>query len=99
MPLSSHAPVALFVFGVGQAEEQQAANAEARGFFGFAHSLVDGEIEDAGHGADWVAHALAGADEERVDQVAGLERGFAHQGAKRLGAAQAAHAHFRKRHG
>ena len=57
---------------------------EARGFFGFAHGFVDGEIEDAGHGADGVAHALAGAEKERVDQVAGLERGFAHQGAQGL---------------
>ena len=88
----------LLVFAVGQAEEQQSADAEARGFFGFADGLVDGEIEDAGHGTDRVAHALAGADEERIDQVAGVERGFANQRAKRLSAAQAAHAHFRKRH-
>ena len=64
---------------IGKAEKQQAAEAELRGFFGFAHGFVDGEIEDAGHGADRVAHALAGADEEGVDQVAGVERGFADQ--------------------
>ena len=39
MPLSSQAPVALFVFGVGQAEEQQSADAEGCGLFGFADGL------------------------------------------------------------
>ena len=53
---------ALFVFGFGQAEEQQAADAEAGGFFGFANGFIDGEIEDAGHGADGAADALAGTD-------------------------------------
>ena len=43
---------ALLVFGFRQAEEQQAADAELRGLFGFADGFVDGEIEDAGHGAD-----------------------------------------------
>ena len=57
----------LFVFAFRQAEEQQAADAQLRGFFGLAHRLIHGEIEDAGHGADGVAHALAGAD-ERADR-------------------------------
>ena len=81
MPFSSQAPVPCSSFDFGQAEEQQAAEAEPGGFFGFAHCLIDGEIEDAGHGTDRIAHALARADEERIDQVAGLERSFANQGA------------------
>ncbi len=80
---------ALLVFGFGQAEEQQAADAELCGLFGFAHGLVDGEVEDAGHGADWIAHAFAGADKERIDEVAGLQRGLAHQRAQRLSCAAA----------
>jgi hypothetical protein len=87
-----------FVLGIGQAEEQQPADAEGRSLFGFANSLIHGEIEDAGHGAYRIAHALAGTDEERIDQVAGIERGLAHECAKRLSATQTAQAHFRKRH-
>jgi len=49
--------------------------------------LVDGEVEDAGHGGDFAAYALAGADEEGVDEVAGLKGGFTDEGAKGLGAA------------
>jgi hypothetical protein len=74
---------ALLVFAFRQAEEQQAADAEAGGFFGFADRFVDGEVEDAGHGADCAADAFAGTEKEGVDQVAGLESGFAHQGAQR----------------
>ena len=72
---------------------------EAGGFLGFAHGLVDGEVEDAGHGADFVAHAFTGAEKEGVDQVAGIEGGLTHQGAKRLAAAETAHPRFRKAHG
>ena len=89
---------ALLVLGFGQAKKQQAAESEASGFFGFAHGFVDGEIEDAGHGADGAAHALAGTEKERVDQVAGIKRGLANQGAKRLCATQAPNAGFRETH-
>ena len=88
----------LLVLGFGQAEEEQSTKAEGGGLLGFAHCLVDGEVEDAGHGADFMADALAGAEKEGVDQVAGLKGGFAHQGAQRLSAAEAAHAGFRKTH-
>jgi len=63
-------------------EEEQAADAEGRGGFGFADSLINRDVEDAWHGADGVADALAGTDEERIDEVAGFQRGFAHQGAE-----------------
>ena len=43
---------AALVLGLRQAEEQQAADAQAGGFLGFADGLVDGEVEDARHGAD-----------------------------------------------
>ncbi len=89
----------LLVFGVGQTEEQKAAQAEACGFFSFAYGFIHGEIEDAGHGADGVADALAGADEEWIDQVAGVERSFTDERAQRLSPSQPAHAVFRKTHG
>ena len=89
----------LFVLGVGQAEEQEAANAELRGFFGFAKGFIDGKIEHSGHGTHRVAYTFARAEKERVDQVAGLKRGFANQGAQRFGAPQTTHAILRKTHG
>ena len=73
---------ALLVLGFGQAEEQQAAQAEARGLLGLADGFVDGEVEDAGHGADRAADALAGAEKEGIDQVAGVDGGLADQGAQ-----------------
>ena len=90
---------AFFVLGFGQAEEQQAAQAQAGRFFGFAHGFVDGEVEDAGHGADFAADAFAGTDKERIDQVAGLKDRFAHQGAHGIAAPKAAHPHLREAHG
>ena len=90
---------AVLVLGFGQAEEQEAAEAEAGGFFGFEDGFVDGEVEDAGHGADFFAYAFAGADEQGVDQVAGLKDRFAHQGAHGGAAAEAAHTHLRESHG
>jgi hypothetical protein len=82
---------ATLVLGLRQAEEEQAAEAQARGFFGLFDGLVDGEVEDARHGADGAADALAGAEKEGVDQVAGGDSGLADQGAQGLGAAEAAH--------
>ena len=89
---------ALLVFCVRQAEKQQAAEAEPRGFFGFAHGFVHREIEDAGHGGDGFANAFAGTDEEGIDQVAGVERSFAHQRAQRLALAHPPHAVGREGH-
>ena len=70
----------------GKPEEQQAAQAEARGLFHFFHRLVDGEVVDPGHGADFAPDAFAGTDKERVNQSVGAEMNFAHQRAHRLGA-------------
>ena len=89
---------ALLVLGFRQAEQQQAADAEARGFFSFFDRFVDGEVEDAGHGTDCLANAFAGTDKERVDEVAGLENGFAHQGAHLIIPTEPAHAHLRETH-
>ena len=56
--------------------------------FGFLHRFIDGEVEDAGHRANFAADAFAGAEEQRIDQCAGLEMGFADQAAHGLIAAQ-----------
>ena len=48
---------------------QQAAEAEARGLFHFFHRLVDGEVVDPGHGADFAPDALAGHREGIIERV------------------------------
>ena len=80
------------IFCGGQAEEEKAAEAERGAGFGFLEGLVDGEVEDAGHGGDFLADAFAGAEEERIDERAGMEMGLADEGAQGRGAAETAHA-------
>ena len=82
----------LLVFLGGQAEEQQAAEAEGGAGFGFFHGFIDREVEDAGHGGDFLADAFAGAEKERIDERAGVEVGLADEGAQGRGAAETAHA-------
>ena len=57
-----------------------------------AGELVDGELVDSGHRGHGAAHVLAGNDEERVDEVVGLERRLADEVAQRRRPAQAARA-------
>ena len=80
------------IFFGGKAEEEQAAEAESGAGFGFFDGFVDGEIEDAGHGGDFLADAFAGTDKERVDEGGRGEMGFADEGAQRRSAAETAHA-------
>ena len=75
----------------GKAEEEQAAEAKRGAGFGLLERLVDGEVEDAGHGGDLFAHALAGAEKERIDERAGVQMRLAHQRAQGWSAAQTAH--------
>ncbi len=55
----------LLVLDGGKPEEQQPGQAEARRLFHFFHRLVDGQVVDPGHGADFAPDAFAGADKER----------------------------------
>ena len=70
---------AVLVFFGGKAEEQEAADAECGAGLGFLHGFVDGEVEDAGHGGDFAANAFALAEEERVDEGAGVQVRLAHE--------------------
>ena len=74
----------------GKAEEEQAAEAKRGAGFGLLQRLVDGEVEDAGHGGDLFAHTLAGAEEERIDERAGMEMRLADERAQGWSAAQTA---------
>ena len=57
-----------------------------------AGERVDRELVDPGHRGDRAAHALAGDDEERVDEVVGRERRLADEVAQRGRAPQPARA-------
>ena len=78
------------VLGLRQAEENDGGDAEGVDLAAFLDRLIDGEVEDAGHGADRLADALAGTDEERIDEPGGSKPGFAHERAQGFGAAQTA---------
>ena len=80
---------AVLVFFGGKAEEQEAANSKPGAGFGFLHGFVDREVEDAGHGGDLAADAFALAEEERVDERAGVQVRFAHERTHRRCRAQA----------
>ena len=77
---------ALLVLDCGKPKEQKPGQAELRRLFHFFHRLVDGEVVDPGHGADFPPDAFARADEERVDQCSRLEMNFADQRTHRFGA-------------
>jgi len=56
-------PGGRFVLGFGQAEEDDAADAERMDLGAFLHQFVDRKLVVAGHGADFAANALARARE------------------------------------
>ena len=82
----------LLIFGGGQTEEQYAAEAQCDTLVRFLQSLIDGKIEDPGHGGDGLADAFAGHDEERIDQRGGLKVRLADEAAQGFGAAHSSHA-------
>ena len=98
MPSAAQAPLPCSSFLVRNAEQQHAADAERGAGFDFLHRFVDGEIEDARHGADLAAHAFAFAEKQRVDEGRGLQMGFAHERAHGGGGAQTAQTGCRKFH-
>ncbi len=75
------------VFGLGQTEENDAADAERMDFAALANDLVDRHLKVAGHGADLAADAVAGTHEERKDELRGRKPGLAHQVSQGLGGA------------
>ena len=79
-----------FVLRLRQAEQDDAGNAERLDLGALLHRFVHRQVEDAGHGAHFFAHAFAGTDEQRVDEAFRAEAGFADERTQRVGAAQAA---------
>ncbi len=86
------------VFGFGEAEENDAGDAELFDFAAFFEELIDGLLRDAGHGADGLADFGAGADEHRVDEAGRRDARFANEIAESFRAAQAARAMGREAH-
>ena len=54
------------------------------------HRFVHRQVEDAGHGTNFLAHAFAGTNEQRIDEAFGAEAGLADERTQRVRAAQAA---------
>ena len=61
-------------------------------------ALLDRKLGMTGHGADGIAHPLAGANKQRQNQLGGLQVGFPHQTPHRFGYAKPSFAMDRKRH-
>ena len=57
------------IFLLGQPEQNHARNAERFDFAAFFDNLIGGLLKHAGHGADFLAHFLPGADKHRIDQA------------------------------
>jgi hypothetical protein len=55
----------LFILGVGESENDDAADAEALRGFAFADEVVDGHLELVRHGTDLATHTFAGANKKR----------------------------------
>ena len=58
----------------------------------FLHGRIDRQLALRRHGADRPPHAFAGADEQRQNEIGGVEPGFAHQAAHGFARPQAARA-------
>lgn len=66
---------------IGNSEEDNSGNAKIENMAGFLTGLVDGEIEDSRHGADFSADMAARNHEQRVDEIPPVKACFTHQGA------------------
>ncbi len=77
------------VLRLWQSEEDNAGNAERFHFGALLYRFVHRKIEDAGHGAHFLAHAFARTDEQGIDEAFGAQTGFADERAHRFRATQA----------
>ena len=89
---------ALLVLVGGDAEEQDGGDAQRVGLARLGDGARDREPVDAGHGADGSAPIEPLLDEEREDEVAGIEPRLAHEVAQHRRGAQAAQARLREGH-
>jgi hypothetical protein len=71
IPSSAQAPVAISSLVSGSPKRMTAGMPSFFTSAALLDRFVDGEIEDAGHGANFLAHSLTRADEERIDETLG----------------------------
>ena len=79
MPSSSQGAGAGRVLVRGDAEEDERLDAQVAGRADLVDERIDAELEVARHRGDLLPDALAGPHEQRQDQVARREFGFADQ--------------------
>src|SRR6185312_11471673 len=75
------------VFFVRNAEEQNGGHAGFVRGGGVAHNFVGRELEHAGHGGNGTAQFASAADEERQDELRGVQPGFTDEAAQGGGGA------------
>ena len=80
---------ALLVLLLRDPEQKHGPDAERRELRRLAHDLVDGALGDPVEPSDRADDALAGTGEERHHDVVERQSRLAHEGAQRVGAAQA----------
>src|SRR5208337_3328595 len=78
------------VLRLRQSEQKDAGNAQRLDLGTLLHRLVHGEVEDARHGAHFLAHTFAGTDKQRINESFRTEAGFTDERTHRVRAAQAA---------
>ncbi len=78
------------VFGIGQAEQDDALHAVAAGRFHFLYGFVDREVVDARHRRHFATDTLASTDEQRQDEHVRGQTRLADEIAHRRGLPQAA---------
>ncbi len=78
------------VFRLRQAEEQHARHARSHRLLDRVRQAIDGEMVDAGHRADLLAHIEAVRDEEGQDELRRMQPRLLHEAAERRRLPQAA---------
>src|SRR5438552_3380146 len=82
-----------------QAEQDHCRNSKRVRVVCFSNRSVHREIKDSRHGADFLANAFAGTDEQRIDKILRSKPRFAHHIAQSDCAAQATKTRSREGHG
>ena len=90
MPSSSRALEPVASLCVGNAEEDEGADAQVDGGADLVDQAIDAELVVARHRGDFFLDAVAGADEQRQDEIVDGERRLADEAADQRMMAQAA---------
>jgi hypothetical protein len=75
------------IFTGRKPEEQHGGNPKIECRGGVLNQFIWGKLKDAGHGGDGLTQFFAGPDEEREDELPGIQMGFGNETAQRGGLA------------